>query len=97
VFHCHILQHEDAGMMATIQVRKSKRVPIEPPPEYRNGGEMGHMPMSTHEPVAAPLEYRDGGEMGHMAGYKPRKIRRQLADSSHLRRFCPLADRARAG
>jgi hypothetical protein len=53
--------------------------------------------MSTHDPVAAPLEYRDGGEMGHMAGYKPRKIRRQLADSSHLRRFCPLADRARAG
>ncbi|MBV9942047.1 MAG: multicopper oxidase family protein [Solirubrobacterales bacterium] len=38
VFHCHILQHEDAGMMATIQVRKSVHDPIEPPPEYRHGG-----------------------------------------------------------
>jgi suppressor of ftsI len=44
VFHCHILQHEDAGMMATIQVRKSLHVPVEPPPEYRHGHEMGHMP-----------------------------------------------------
>jgi suppressor of ftsI len=43
VFHCHILQHEDLGMMATIQVRKSARVPIKPPPEYRHGGEMGNM------------------------------------------------------
>ena len=43
VFHCHILQHEDAGMMATIQVRKSRRVPVQPPPEFRNGGDMGHM------------------------------------------------------
>jgi suppressor of ftsI len=43
VFHCHILQHEDGGMMATIQVRKSARVPIEPPPEFRDGGEMGNM------------------------------------------------------
>jgi FtsP/CotA-like multicopper oxidase with cupredoxin domain len=42
VFHCHILQHEDAGMMATIQVRKSRRDPIEPPPEYRNGDGTGH-------------------------------------------------------
>jgi suppressor of ftsI len=44
VFHCHILQHEDAGMMATIQVRRSRRVPVEPPPEYRGVGEMRHMP-----------------------------------------------------
>jgi suppressor of ftsI len=44
VFHCHILQHEDAGMMATIQVRKSKREPIQPPPEYRDGGEKHLMP-----------------------------------------------------
>jgi FtsP/CotA-like multicopper oxidase with cupredoxin domain len=43
VFHCHILQHEDEGMMATIQVRKSKHVPVEPPPEYRDGGHTGHM------------------------------------------------------
>jgi suppressor of ftsI len=44
VFHCHILQHEDAGMMATIQVRKSRHDPIKPPPEYRHGHDMGHMP-----------------------------------------------------
>jgi suppressor of ftsI len=45
VFHCHILQHEDAGMMATIQVRKSRHDPVKPPPEYRDGGhDMGHMP-----------------------------------------------------
>jgi suppressor of ftsI len=52
VFHCHILQHEDAGMMATIQVRKSARVPVQPPPEYRDGGGMDHMPghMSGHNP-----------------------------------------------
>ena len=73
VFHCHILQHEDAGMMATIQVRKSKRVPVQPPPEFRNGG-----------------------DMGHMSGSKPRKVRLQLAASSHKRRlFCPLRDRPR--
>ena len=44
VFHCHILQHEDAGMMATVQVRESADVPVRPPPEYRDGGEMNHMP-----------------------------------------------------
>ncbi len=33
VFHCHILDHEDFGMMATIQVRKSAVVPITPPPD----------------------------------------------------------------
>ena len=44
VFHCHILQHEDAGMMATIQVRESANDPIEPPPEFRDGDEMSHMP-----------------------------------------------------
>ena len=30
-------------MMGTIQVRKSARDPIEPPPEYRHGGHMGRM------------------------------------------------------
>ncbi len=43
VFHCHILQHEDAGMMATIQVRGSSRVPVQPPPEYRDVGNMRHL------------------------------------------------------
>jgi len=33
VYHCHILSHEDIGMMATIQVRKDMRDPIEAPPE----------------------------------------------------------------
>ncbi len=33
VFHCHILFHEDAGMMRTIQVRADADVEIEPPPE----------------------------------------------------------------
>ena len=33
VFHCHILDHEDFGMMATIQVRKNASVPITPPPD----------------------------------------------------------------
>jgi len=32
VFHCHILNHEDAGMMATVQVRPSASTPITPPP-----------------------------------------------------------------
>lgn len=32
VFHCHILDHEDFGMMATVQVRKNASVPITPPP-----------------------------------------------------------------
>ncbi|HEV7806289.1 MAG TPA: multicopper oxidase domain-containing protein [Solirubrobacteraceae bacterium] len=35
VFHCHILEHEDAGMMATIQVRRSARDPVRPPPGTR--------------------------------------------------------------
>jgi FtsP/CotA-like multicopper oxidase with cupredoxin domain len=94
VFHCHILQHEDAGMMATIQVRKSRRVPIEPPPEFRNGGGTGHMPMSTHASVPPPLDYRNGGGIGHMPASKSHKVRWQHAHSSHLRRFCPLDDRA---
>jgi len=33
VYHCHILQHEDLGMMATIQVRARKDDPITPPPD----------------------------------------------------------------
>lgn len=33
VYHCHILQHEDLGMMATIQVRAHKDDPITPPPD----------------------------------------------------------------
>ncbi|HEX8156211.1 MAG TPA: multicopper oxidase domain-containing protein [Solirubrobacteraceae bacterium] len=41
VFHCHILQHEDIGMMATVQVRDRATDPIEPPPEYR-GPDPGH-------------------------------------------------------
>ncbi|MGH8909858.1 MAG: multicopper oxidase family protein [Egibacteraceae bacterium] len=32
VYHCHILNHEDAGMMATIQVRANATDPITPPP-----------------------------------------------------------------
>ncbi|MGH8907966.1 MAG: multicopper oxidase family protein [Egibacteraceae bacterium] len=32
VYHCHILQHEDAGMMATVQVRANATDPITPPP-----------------------------------------------------------------
>jgi suppressor of ftsI len=31
VFHCHILSHEDGGMMMTVQVRK-KGAPVTPPP-----------------------------------------------------------------
>ena len=31
VFHCHILGHEDAGMMMTVQVRR-KGEPVTPPP-----------------------------------------------------------------
>jgi suppressor of ftsI len=84
VFHCHILQHEDAGMMATIQVRKSRRVPIEPPPEYRNGSEMGQMP--SHQPRKVRRQLADSS-----------RLRRQHAHSSHLRRLCPLTDRRRAG
>jgi FtsP/CotA-like multicopper oxidase with cupredoxin domain len=41
VFHCHILQHEDVGMMATIQVRNKASDPILQPPEYR-GPDPGH-------------------------------------------------------
>lgn len=33
VYHCHILSHEDIGMMATIQVRKNMRDPIEASPD----------------------------------------------------------------
>ena len=32
VYHCHILKHEDEGMMATIQVRQNATDPITPPP-----------------------------------------------------------------
>ena len=32
VYHCHILNHEDFGMMATIQVRTTPDEPITPPP-----------------------------------------------------------------
>jgi suppressor of ftsI len=34
VFHCHILQHEDNGMMATVEVRANKNVRPTPPPHY---------------------------------------------------------------
>jgi suppressor of ftsI len=33
VFHCHILNHEDAGMMSTIQVLERTGDPVTPPPE----------------------------------------------------------------
>ena len=33
VFHCHILNHEDAGMMRTVQILKDKDTPVTPPPE----------------------------------------------------------------
>ncbi|MDX6705134.1 MAG: hypothetical protein QOI48_980 [Solirubrobacteraceae bacterium] len=33
VFHCHILNHEDLGMMHTIQVREKESDPVTPPPE----------------------------------------------------------------
>ena len=44
VYHCHILQHEDLGMMATIQVRESESDPITPPPPEgtSNGSMPGH-------------------------------------------------------
>jgi suppressor of ftsI len=42
VFHCHVLFHEDAGMMQTIQVRKDASTPIEPPPEASEHDAMGH-------------------------------------------------------
>jgi suppressor of ftsI len=41
VYHCHILQHEDFGMMATIQVRENETDPISPPPEV-HGSMPGH-------------------------------------------------------
>jgi len=34
VFHCHILQHEDNGMMATVEVRANRNVVPTPPPKY---------------------------------------------------------------
>ena len=93
VFHCHILQHEDAGMMATVQVRRSRRVPIQPPPEYRDGGGSGHMSKATA--ASRPANF-DGGRSSRMAA-TARKVRWQPADSAYLRRFCPLGDRARPG
>jgi suppressor of ftsI len=41
VFHCHILQHEDLGMMATVQVRANAKAPTTPPPEV-HGSMPGH-------------------------------------------------------
>ena len=35
VFHCHILGHEDGGMMKTVQVRR-KGEPVTPPPGGEN-------------------------------------------------------------
>lgn len=45
VFHCHILDHEDFGMMATIQVRRKSEDPIEPPPDTGGHGVMAHAAM----------------------------------------------------
>jgi FtsP/CotA-like multicopper oxidase with cupredoxin domain len=49
VFHCHILNHEDLGMMATIQVRAHKDSPTTPPPE----GMIAHMDMPAGTGMAA--------------------------------------------
>jgi FtsP/CotA-like multicopper oxidase with cupredoxin domain len=91
VFHCHILQHEDAGMMATIQVRRSRRVPIQPPPEFRNGGHTGHMAGSKPRKIRLKL-----ASSSHRLQLADSSHRLQLADWSHRRRlFCPLKDRPR--
>ncbi|HEV7806290.1 MAG TPA: multicopper oxidase family protein [Solirubrobacteraceae bacterium] len=42
VFHCHILNHEDAGMMRTIQIRKNASVDPSPPPEADEHDAGGH-------------------------------------------------------
>jgi FtsP/CotA-like multicopper oxidase with cupredoxin domain len=42
VFHCHILNHEDTGMMRTIQVLKDKDDTPRPPPEASQPHAMGH-------------------------------------------------------
>ncbi len=42
VFHCHILQHEDGGMMATVQV-VGPGEPVGPPPmAMPRGSRSGH-------------------------------------------------------
>ncbi len=46
VFHCHILQHEDNGMMATVEVRANRNVVPTPPPAYVMNGEP---PPTTHK------------------------------------------------
>jgi suppressor of ftsI len=46
VFHCHILAHEDAGMMMTVQVRRRGERPTPPPGPH-------HHPTHTLRTVAA--------------------------------------------
>ncbi len=41
VFHCHILDHEDAGMMQTIQVKRPGENPT-PPPDVAGGSMPSH-------------------------------------------------------
>jgi FtsP/CotA-like multicopper oxidase with cupredoxin domain len=52
VFHCHILNHEDVGMMRTIQVRKDASVKPSPPPEAAEHG--GHA-MPSRDRYGEPL------------------------------------------
>jgi hypothetical protein len=54
VFHCHILNHEDVGMMRTIQVRKDASVKPSPPPEAAEHG--GHDAMPSRDRYGEPLE-----------------------------------------
>jgi suppressor of ftsI len=48
VFHCHILQHEDLGMMATIQTRRTAKDPVKPPPTA------GHQRTPQELPATGP-------------------------------------------
>jgi len=60
VFHCHILGHEDAGMMMTVQVRRRGQRPTPPPGAHRHAPQMlravvapdGSPPQATERPAA---------------------------------------------
>ena len=67
VLHCHILDHEDQGMMELVEVR----LPGSPP-----DGRHAHM---SHEPVTASLE-RTATPESDEADYQPSRVRKSIDD-----------------
>ncbi|HEU0297931.1 MAG TPA: multicopper oxidase domain-containing protein, partial [Longimicrobium sp.] len=67
VIHCHILDHEDLGMMEVVEVVRELPRP-HPRPEGRPGGGHGHAhgaSASTPSPYSAPAQAAGGGPHRH--------------------------------